>query len=186
MGNLVDDFDREKCKLVQWPKSSFRTVMKDTGYSPITEDKFHIWWEGDKAHGENLAVDSGKYTVGMLDPRNPQYLLTREMNYHPDGSQIFYPEQREPFIMILGIPGDNIELENKAKDGHWRGKFAAFYFDGSKGVHLYPSVWHQPPISLTAQQVFRNKQAATHACVGYDSIREEKTWIAVHLYGRTE
>ena len=52
--------------------------------------------------------------------------MTREANYHPDGGQVFFPVTKEPFVLLLALPGDDIKLED----------FVAFYCDGSCGVQI--------------------------------------------------
>ncbi len=58
------------------------------------------------------------------DPTQRDYVLTREANYHPDGGQVFYPEKRAAFVLLLALPGDDVKLQD----------FRAFYCDGSCGV----------------------------------------------------
>ena len=60
------------------------------------------------------------------DPHNRKFVLTREANYHPDGGQVFFPVTKEPFVLLLALPGDDIKLED----------FVAFYCDGSCGVQI--------------------------------------------------
>jgi ureidoglycolate lyase/seryl-tRNA synthetase len=187
MGKLVSNFDEEECKLVSWPRNSNeRPLMANTGHSPIMEDSFKIWWKDDMAHGHNLGLGNAPYDVGRMAPFDQSYLLTREINYHPDGSQIFFPKSQKPFLMVLGVPGDEIvwKPNNVLKiKGYIPCKFVTFYFDGTQGVHLYPGTWHQPPIPLTDSLEFFNKQAKTHACVGYDILKEDKKWFGIHLWG---
>ena len=61
-----------------------------------------------------------------VDPHNRKFVLTREANYHPDGGQVFFPVTKEPFVLLLALPGDDIKLED----------FVAFYCDGSCGVQI--------------------------------------------------
>ena len=60
------------------------------------------------------------------NPHNRKFVLTREANYHPDGGQVFFPVTKEPFVLLLALPGDDIKLED----------FVAFYCDGSCGVQI--------------------------------------------------
>ncbi|MEC9466099.1 MAG: ureidoglycolate lyase, partial [Myxococcota bacterium] len=94
-----------------------------------------------------------------------------EANYHPDGGQIFFHRDGEPFVALLAKPGDDIRPED----------FVAFYFDGSFGVQIFPNVWHQPLFPRDDGMVFNNKQGRVHACVSVDFIGEFQTYLAVPL-----
>jgi hypothetical protein len=39
---------------------------------------------------------------------NRTHVLVREANYHPDGGQVFFPRDKDPFIALLALPGDDI------------------------------------------------------------------------------
>lgn len=187
LGRLIDNFEQEECKVVPWPRGSHqRPLMKNTGVGANTYEDFIVWWEGSHVHGENKAVNSGRYTTGIVHPGKSDTLLVREMNYHPDGEQLIFPKQIEPFIVVMGIPGDEIsyaDTKTVQRNGQQTVKFIAYWFDGTKGLVIHPNVWHQPPIPLTPKQIFLDKQAQTHACVGYDSLKEHKLWLGVHLHG---
>lgn len=164
IGHLIDSFEDEKCVLIPWPRHRReRPLMRGTGIPTVTHGKFTVWWDGNLAKGRNQAVNSGEYTVALLKDGK---LLTREFNYHPDGSQIFYPLEYKPFRMFLGYGRFD-------KSGIDMPVVKCFEFDGRQGVHIYPNIWHQPPVTYEGSLTFDNKQASTHACVGYDSIREE-------------
>jgi ureidoglycolate lyase/seryl-tRNA synthetase len=181
LGNLVHRFESANVTIVDWPrKSKARPLMSNTGVGPITQGDFKVWWEGDMLHGENHSVSSGLYNIARKVPGSPNLLLTREMNYHPDGGQVIFPKEKKPFIVLLGVPGDNVcwnPQEVLKEPGYVVTKFAAFYFDGSKGLHIHPNVWHQPPIPLEGSLEFFDKQGAVHGCVGYDSIKEDDVWM---------
>ena len=68
---------------------------------------------------------SGRLEKGA-DPHNRKFVLVREANYHPDGGQVFYPVNENPFVLLLALPGDDIKLED----------FVAFYCDGTCGVQI--------------------------------------------------
>ena len=73
----------------------------------------------------NLCFRAGRLAEGS-DPNNREFVLTRELNYHPDGGQVFFPTSCDPFVMILAPPGDDIQLSD----------FRAFYCDGSCGLQI--------------------------------------------------
>lgn len=181
LGNLVDDFDDEKVIIEKWPLNGPRKLMPRTGLGPVTQGDFRVWWEDDLLHGENHSVESGLYNIARVHPKDKDILLTREMNYHPDGGQVIFPKERKPFLVLLGNQGDDIQWDlhkSLGVPGYQVTKFACFYFDGSKGLHIHPNVWHQPPIPLTEELEFKDKQGAVHGCVGYDSVKEHDLWMA--------
>jgi len=184
LGRLVPNFEDEEVDLVQWPKKGFRDLERKTGFTPITEGTFRTWWDGQMAHAENHSVESGKYNVAIdisTENANEQLsLLTREMNYHPDGGQVIFPKEKKPFLVFLGVPGDMIQIGKKV-EGYMCVKFAAFYFDGFHGLHINPNVWHQPPVPLANSLEFHDKQGAVHGCVAYDSVKENKVWLSVKV-----
>jgi hypothetical protein len=50
--------------------------------------------------------------------------------------------------------------------------FIAFHCDGAFGIHIDPSIWHQPVFPVGPNAVFDDKQGRVHACVAVDFIRE--------------
>ena len=80
-------------------------------------------------------------------------------------------ENGDPFIALLGLPGDDIKPED----------FKAFYFDGSAGLQIYADIWHQPLYPVTDEAVFQGKQGAVHACVVVDTVDEFGKWLLVPL-----
>jgi ureidoglycolate hydrolase len=140
-------------------------VDKRTGREMIvprkeTVGKFDVWNDNGTCHAENHAVNSGLYNVAKLVD-NSYYF--REVNYHPECSQIVCPDEKNPFILILGVSHDDL---------------GAYMFDGTMGFAIAPGIWHQPPITtLGKRTTFNNKQAESHICVLYDSVQEDKRWM---------
>jgi len=93
------------------------------------------------------------------------------MERHPDGGQIFAPQGGAPFVALLAPPGDDVKPEN----------FVAFYCNGSFGIHIDPSVWHQPVFPLQERAVFDNKQGRLHACIAVDFVSEFGCYLEVPL-----
>ena len=77
-----------------------------------------------------VRINRSRPVLGRLekgdDPLNRKFVFTREANYHPNGGQVFFPVTKEPFVLLLALPGDDIKLED----------FVAFYCDGSCGVQI--------------------------------------------------
>jgi len=166
LGELVPPDQFDSTKII------FRNILKDpqTNRTIIipekeTEGNFDVW-EGRTGiiHAENKAVESGRYSVAHQYPKDRYKFVFREVNYHPEGSQLIMPSDSDPFILILGDTLKNLK---------------AYSFDGSHGFHIYPGVWHQPPIiHYSGRVTFRNKQAATHLCVLYDSLKEDNKLLS--------
>src|SRR5882672_7828364 len=53
--------------------------------------------------------------------------------------------------------------------------------DGTFGIHIDPSVWHQPVFPLGPSAVFVDKQGRVHACVAVDFVGEFGCYLEVPL-----
>src|SRR5277367_329514 len=105
-GTLVDSVEECRIEIVRWPAQGTRPVDADTGdQGGTTEGVFVSEWRGDILYGRNDAVD-GQYILAYgKAPESartdhadvPQRMLLWHANYHPDGGQLFFPQQREPF-----------------------------------------------------------------------------------------
>lgn len=170
-GRLVDDPEACPIEIVRWPASGWRPVDEDTGdQGGTTEGVFVSEWQGDILFGRNEAV-GGHYVLGYaLEPtqadrshaRDPERLLLWHANYHPDGGQLFFPLDHAPFVVPLALPGDDAKPED----------FVCFRFDGTRGLYIHPSIWHEGVFSLRGKQRFFDKQGAVHARVSIDFARE--------------
>lgn len=180
-GNIVTDYDAEKVEIKVWPAPGWRKVDANTGdEGGITEGPFEMFRSGDMMCAENHAV-GGHYTTGwfgdpsLADPNSNRTdydrIYIREANYHPDGGQVFFPRNGQPFIALLALPGDDIKPED----------FVAFYCDGSFGIQIKADIWHQPPFSVNDQMVFDDKQSAVHACISVDFIDEFNTYVSFEV-----
>ncbi len=181
LGFLVDDFDAAEVQIVQWPQPGHRAVLTGTGLGGgITEGDFEMHWDGQMIRSHNHAVD-GKYITGWsCDPtqasseknrEQTEFLYTFEANYHPDGGQVFYPVDNKPFVALLAPAGDDIKPAD----------FKAYYFDGSKGIHINAGIWHQPLFPVGNSQIFKDKQGAVHACVACNFVEEFGVYFKVPL-----
>lgn len=170
---IVTDYDDEKVIIKQWPPQGWRKVMKGTGRDGgVTEGLFKFEYRDGYLYAQNHAV-GGKYTVGKVEENKHgvKSLITRELNYHPDGGQVVFPTKQYPFIILLAKPGDDVHLED----------FKAFYCDGTFGVQILPNVWHQPVFPLDKKTSFKDKQGAVHACIGVDTVKEFGVWLEIPL-----
>jgi ureidoglycolate lyase len=180
-GHLVDDFETAECAIVPWPVRGPRPLVPGTGIEGgAVEDRFVMERRGQVQYAINYAVGRSYVTGWFEDPSSASEaasagdvsrLYTHEANYHPDGGQIFFPEGGVPFVALLARPGDDVCPED----------FVAFRFDGTRGVHVNPCVWHQPVFPLVAAARFKNRQGRVHACVSVDLVREFGVYVEVPL-----
>ena len=77
-------------------------------------------------------------------------------------SDLFFPQQKKPFLVPLALPGDDIMPD----------KFICFRFDGSQGLYIHPNIWHEGVFGVAGTQKFLDKQGAVHARVSVDFARE--------------
>lgn len=187
-GRLVADYDAEDVIIETWPQPDWRRVEPGTGNEGgIHEGDFLFRREGTLQVARNLAV-GGHYITGWFEdpavaaadrPRETSDLVyVREANYHPDGGQVFFPVDGNPFIALLASPevGDNVTPDD----------FKAFYFDGSQGIQIWPGTWHQPLYPIADSARFRDKQGKVHACIACDMVREFGRYLAVPLMAPKE
>jgi len=184
-GYLVNDFDKCEIEIVTWPKQGWRNIEEGTGNEGgTTEGPFETWWENNILYGRNNAVEhkseydkDGKYLLGYSSDQNdssnnlttedPKQIYIWHVNYHPDGGQLFFPEDNKPFISPLALPGDDIQPDN----------FKAFYFDGSQGLYIHPNIWHEGVFPTKGRTTFKGKQGKVHARVSIDLLEEFNSYI---------
>jgi hypothetical protein len=170
-GCLVDDRADCKVEIVRWPAQGRRPVDADTGdQGGTTAGVFVSEWQGDILYGRNEAVD-GHYILAYSQPPEsartdhtepPRRMLLWHANYHPDGGQLFFPLQPEPFYVPLALPGDEVTPQ----------RFVCFRFDGRQGLYIHPNIWHEGVFGLRGTQRFFDQQGAVHARVSVDFARE--------------
>ena len=127
-------------------------------------------WRGDILYGRNEAV-GGHYILAYAQPPElarldhadpPRRMILWHANYHPDGGQLFFPLDRQPFYVPLALPGDDVTPE----------RFVCFRFDGRHGLYIHPNIWHEGVFGLRGTQRFLDRQGAVHARVSVDFARE--------------
>ena len=180
-GRIVESFHDATVDIETWPAQGWRPVEPGTGnQGGVTSGRFDVYRAGDMMHARNHAVNGHYVTAWFSDPPSASEqaldvdhsrVLVREANYHPDGGQIFYPRDQQPFIALLALPGDDITPQD----------FVAFYGDGNFGIHIDANVWHQPLFPLGERIVFDDKQGRVHACVACDFVTEFGVYLSVPL-----
>ncbi len=180
-GCLVDDPDLFEVEIVRWPALGWRPVDPGTGdEGGVVEGVFHSQWQGEVLRGRNDAV-GGDYILGWSN--NPaaadsittsklaERVLLWHLNYHPDGGQLFYPLQRQPFLVPVALPGDDLKLSD----------IIALRCDGSQGLYIHPGIWHEGVFPVTAEQSFRDRQGRVHARISCNVAREFGVFLNVSL-----
>ena len=180
-GCLVDDPNGFEIEIVRWPAQGWRPVDEDTGdEGGFVEGVFEGEWRGDVLYGTNDAV-GGHYVLGWsTDPQAASALrqtvprrqvLLWHLNYHPDGGQLFFPLDGQPFVVPVALPGDDLRLET----------IIAFWCDGSQGLYIHPNIWHEGIFPVGDKQRFLDRQGRVHARISCDIGKEFGVYLAVPL-----
>lgn len=179
-----EDFSTFQVPIVTWPQPGKRPIQEGTGnQGGTTQGDFTMEWHGNKLYATNHAVNGAYLTGWATHPdyadnlpvvlgADRRYVLTHEINYHPDGGQLFMPKDGKPFVALLGLPGEDITPDH----------FKAFYFDGSCGICIHPGIWHQPPFSIEDTMTLLDRQGKVHACIYANFIEEFGCYLAVPLF----
>ncbi|MEP6789786.1 MAG: ureidoglycolate lyase [Ramlibacter sp.] len=170
-GLLVDDPKAQPIEIVRWPAQGWRPVDTDSGdEGGTTRGVFISEWRGDILYGRNEAV-GGHYIIGYATlpeladeahTRDPQRLLLWHCNYHPDGGQMFFPQEPGPFLVPLARPGDDVMPRD----------FVCFWFRGGQGLYIHPNVWHEGVFATKGRRSFYDEQGAVHARVSVNFAQE--------------
>ncbi|MDH3760750.1 MAG: ureidoglycolate lyase [Gammaproteobacteria bacterium] len=180
-GCLVDSADDFDIEIVQWPALGWRPIDAGTGdEGGVVEGIFHSEWRGQVLHANNDSVD-GSYILGWsTNPGSadasaatgdPERVLLWHLNYHPDGGQLFYPLEGQPFVVPAALPGDDLGLDD----------IVAFWCDGSQGLYIHPGIWHEGVFPATRAQSFRDRQGRVHARVSCNVSQEFGVFLSVPL-----
>lgn len=180
-GCLVENPADFEIEIVQWPAQGWRPIDAGTGdEGGVVEGIFHSEWKGDFLYGRNDAVN-GHYILGWADnpgsatagasATEPERVLLWHLNYHPDGGQMFYPMDNQPFVVPVALQGDDLGLED----------IVAFWCDGSRGLYIHPGIWHEGVFPATAAQSFRDRQGRVHARVSCNVAQEFGVFLNVPL-----
>ncbi|MBX3654565.1 MAG: ureidoglycolate lyase [Ramlibacter sp.] len=170
-GLLVGDPKQHKVEIVRWPAQGWRGVDIDSGNEAgTTQGTFISEWEGDILYGRNDAV-GGHYILGYntlpehadtAHRRAPERLLLWHCNYHPDGGQMFFPNEPGPFLVPMALPGDDVKPQD----------FVCFWFEGGQGLLMRPNVWHEGVFATQGRRSFYDEQGAVHARVSVNFATE--------------
>ena len=180
-GQLVTDPSQFEIEITRWPQQGWRPIDEGTGdEGGFVEGTFRCDWRGDVLYGENEAV-KGNYVLGWsADPQSAQtdrqttprdQVLLWHMNYHPDGGQLFFPLDGQPFIVPAALPGDNLTPD----------KVVAFWSDGRAGIYIHAGIWHEGVFPVGDTGRFLDRQGAVHARVSADIGKEFGVYLSCPL-----
>jgi ureidoglycolate lyase len=179
-GEIVRDPHAHRIEIVPWPLAGWRRLDAGTGIEGgTTEGIFACEWRGNELFGRNEAV-GGHYVIGFRELPEVARLgvmlgdgrvLLWHCNYHPDGGQLFWPLDGQPFVVPVALPGDDLKPET----------FKAFWSDGSFGIYIHPGIWHEGVFPVTPTGRFFDKQGKVHARVSCDIAREFGVLLGVPL-----
>jgi ureidoglycolate lyase len=89
----------------------------------------------------SVDAEAVNISIVVANPR-PQPIAIALMERHPLGSQIFYPLQDRPWlVLVCGDPKD-------------RNSFRAFSATGRQGINYARNTWHHPLLVLEAESRF--------------------------------
>jgi hypothetical protein len=181
-GALVEDPHGFAIEIVKWPVRGWRQLDPGTGdEGGTTRGDVDFWWEGDMLLGRNNAVAANEYLFGWSrDPHEARRdrataprasVLLWHANYHPDGGQLFFPQNGEAFVVPLALPGEDVKPAD----------FVAFYVDGGRGLYIHPDVWHEAVFPLAERARFHDEQGKVHARVSCNFAEEFGALLRVPL-----
>ncbi len=75
----------------------------------------------------------GKTCISLVHSNAIKFPFSVEkMEYHPFGSQLFYPLGELPFLVLVSIPSETLNTD----------KLELFITDGKQGVNYHKGIWH--------------------------------------------
>lgn len=81
----------------------------------------------------DIEEKSGKTCISLVQSNAITFPFTVEkMEYHPLGSQLFYPLCDRPFLVLVSTPAETLDTN----------KLELFITDGKQGVNYNKNVWH--------------------------------------------
>jgi ureidoglycolate lyase len=91
----------------------------------------------------DVSADGGSVNISLFSARTrPRPIAVELMERHPLGSQLFFPLQNAPWLVLV--------CENPLEGKSYR----AFQASGLQGVNYAKGVWHHPLLVLAEQERF--------------------------------
>lgn len=82
---------------------------------------------------ESTPSDAGRVGFSLLNTKaTPLPLDVKVMEYHPLGSQLFYPSDETPFLVLVAPPAESLDIKS----------LELFITDGKQGVNYNKGTWH--------------------------------------------
>lgn len=120
----------------------FGDVVEMDGTAPITINQGFAQRFNDLA-SIDVMMEGGSTNVSLfLGTPRPQPIAIRLMERHPLGSQLFFPLQERPWLVLV------------AEDVHDFASYRAFTATGRQGVNYARNVWHHPLLVLDPESRF--------------------------------
>lgn len=114
----------------------FGDVIEMEGAAHVTINQGFAERFNDLAHVD-VAMEGGATNVSLfLGTPRPRPIGIRLMERHPLGSQMFFPLQDRPWLVLV------------AEDVHDAASYRAFAAAGQQGVNYARNVWHHPLLVL--------------------------------------
>jgi ureidoglycolate lyase len=120
----------------------FGDVAEMDGIAPITINQGFAQRFNDLANVD-VAMEDGSINVSLfLGTPRPRPIAIKLMERHPLGSQLFFPLQDRPWLVLV------------AGDVHDFASYRAFTAMGRQGVNYGRNVWHHPLLVLDSDSRF--------------------------------
>ena len=153
----------------------FGDVVEVEGGTPITINQGFATRVNGLARID-LAGEGAIVNVSLFAAKaRPHPISIRMMERHPLGSQMFYPLQDQPWLVVVCIDPGAHET------------YRAFRATGRQGVNYARNVWHHPLLILRDDERFvvvdRGDQSATPANNLEECWLEESAWLELPIEG---
>ncbi|MCA3575357.1 MAG: ureidoglycolate lyase [Aestuariivirga sp.] len=120
----------------------FGDVIEMEASAPLTINQGFALRFNDLAHVDVAAEDGATNVSLFLGTPRPVPIEIKIMERHPLGSQLFFPLQDRPWLVLV------------AEDVHDPRSYRAFRAGGRQGVNYARNVWHHPLLVLDPESRF--------------------------------
>jgi ureidoglycolate lyase len=120
----------------------FGDVVESDGAEPV-EINQGFATRFNRLAGIDVTAGGAPVNISLFDARpRPQPIEIKVMERHPLGSQLFFPLQDKPWLVL--VCADPRDLES----------YSAFVASGRQGVNYTRNVWHHPLLVLGEAERF--------------------------------
>ncbi len=143
--------------------AAFGDVVEMDGAELININQTFAQRFNDLAHID-VAREGGSVNISLAAARpRPRPIEIKLMERHPLGSQIFYPLQDFPWLVLV------------CSDPHDAQSYRAFSATGQQGVNYAKGTWHHPLLVLQEQRFFIVDRKGT-------GVNLEEQWLQSGLH----